>query len=122
MATRLGFVFVFALNVLSIFPTPTPAQSPTPDQLTLRPGDKIIWFDPSSGHVVQFGGGSLTPLADIQKVLVFEPELEIFENGTLGFSRQGGNPLLTATVKPDAARSGVTAPAAGSSRSRSARS
>jgi hypothetical protein len=84
-------------------------QTATPEQLTLRPGDRIIWIDPSGGHVVLFGGEPLKPLVEIQKIFTFEPPLEIFENGKLGFSPVGGDPMLTATVKSDAARSGVTA-------------
>lgn len=85
-----------------------PAQTgPTPEQLTLRPGDKIIWSDPSNGHVVQFGGGPLKRLSDIRKVLSFLPELEVSNDGESGFSQQGGSPMLTATVKADAAQSGV---------------
>ena len=86
--------------------SPSDAQ-PTPEQLTVRPGDKIIWTDTTMGHVVIFGGlPALKPLADVQKVLTFDPPLSV--DGPAGVSPQGGNPMLTATVKADALASGVT--------------
>jgi hypothetical protein len=106
MSNRSALASLAALIVMAMVPTPGRSQ-PTLEQLTLRPGDKIIWTDLSGGHLVQFGGGALKPLADIKRVLTFEPPLD--EKGEMGFSQQGGNPMLTATVTADATQSGVAA-------------
>lgn len=96
---------LLAFIIAALLPIPGVAQ-PTPEQLTLRPGDKIIWIDASGGHLVMFGGlANLRPLADIEKVLTFDPPLSISDQ--TGVSQQGGDPMLTATVKLDAAQSGV---------------
>jgi plastocyanin len=86
------------------------AQSgPTPDDLTLRPGDTITWSGP--GHVVQFGGSAagvtLTPLADVQKILTFTPPLDV--NDGAGFSTKDQVPLVTAKLNANADQQGVSA-------------
>ena len=89
------------------------AQSMSTDEdRTVRPGDRIEWSGPAP-HRVRFGGtvGSppapLTPLSDIERVLSFSPPLTV--SGTTGSSDVGGTPMLAATVRDDAAASGVTA-------------
>jgi hypothetical protein len=78
----------------------------SPDDLIIRPGDTIVW-SASTSHQVQFGGIGLTPLDDVNKVLTFTPALTV--TGNTGLSAVGGDPMLTATVKSDAAGSGVAA-------------
>src|ERR1700694_1072786 len=89
---------------------------PTPEDLTLRPGDTITWSGP--GHVVQFGGSAaggttlpppLTPLSDVQKVLSFTPALELSSDGKSGFSTKDQTPLVSAKVNANADQQGVSA-------------
>ena len=93
-------------------PAPRTQLVATDEDRTVRPGDRIEWSGPAP-HRVQFGGtigtppAALTPLADIDKVLIFSSPLNISDD--VGTSRVGGFPMLTATVKDDAAASGVAA-------------
>lgn len=84
---------------------------PTPEDLTLRPGDTITWS--GLGHVVQFGGSvagvTLTPLSDVQKVLSFTPALDISQDGKSGFSTKDQTPLVSAKVNANADQQGVSA-------------
>ena len=106
----------FALSFLALSSAATPlfAQEPPPtaEELTLHPGDTITWT-PSSPHRLRFGGtvthgGSsltLTAFADVQKVLNISPSLTVDSDGiALG----GTGETINATVKSDAATSGVT--------------
>lgn len=66
------------LGILALVSTPLFAQdtTPTPEDLTLRPGDKIIWTA-DAPHRLRFGGSvthagtplPLTPFADVQNLL-----------------------------------------------------
>jgi len=85
--------------------------APTPDDLTLRPGDTITW-SPSMPHRVRFGGTvthnntqvTLTPFSDIQKVLEFSSPLSADPQGV---ALADSGVAITAKVKSDAATSGV---------------
>jgi hypothetical protein len=85
--------------------------APTPDDLTLRPGDTITW-SPSPPHRVRFGGTvthnntavQLTPFADVQKVLDINPPLSADPQGVT-LAEVGAT--VTAKVKNDAATAGV---------------
>jgi hypothetical protein len=110
------------LNVLSLIGMLALVQSPllaadtnTPlseADLTLRPGDKIIW-SPSGVHRLRFGGKvrtdtiTLTSFADVKKILDIDPINPDF--ATVGdFVRAGAAQKVTATVKADAHTSGVS--------------
>jgi hypothetical protein len=82
-------------------------QAPTPDDLTLRPGDTITW-SPSPPHRVRFGGTvthnntavKLTPFEDVQKILDISPPLSADPQG-VALADVGAT--VTAEVKKDAA-------------------
>src|SRR4051794_17774111 len=82
------------------------AQAPTEEELTIRPGDKITWrYDPT-GHVPQFGGRpDISLLADVQKVINFEPPLDPL-SPEIGIGNLKMTELV-GTVREDAAISGV---------------
>lgn len=109
------FSGILAFSVLFIDATPLSAQvsPPTPDDLTLHPGDTITWT-PANPHKVRFGGPAekhgattvaLTPFSDVQKVLTLQPALTA---NAQGIATTPGSTPVTAKVKPDAATSGVT--------------
>ena len=82
------------------------------DDLTLRPGDTIIWSDSSGMHGVGFGIAETTTAPDVMKVLEFpDPQYSLNispSSPNIGMSRQGGLPMLKAKVREDAAASGVS--------------
>jgi hypothetical protein len=104
---------VSLLALLAAGATPVSAQEPppTPAELTLRPGDTITWST-SGPHRLRFGGTvthgganlSLTPFADVQKVLDLNPALSA---GPDGVAMGGVGATVTATVKANAATQGV---------------
>jgi hypothetical protein len=76
-------VLVFGGLVVGLKPLSAQVLPPTPDDLTLHPGDSITWT-PFAPHKARFGGPdvmhngkteSLTPFSDVQKVLVLDPAL-----------------------------------------------
>jgi hypothetical protein len=100
-----------ALLTVGLGPLLAQEPAPTQDDLTLRPGDTITWA-PSPPHRVRFGGTvshngnlALTPFADVQKVLNISPALVADAQG-VALGDTGAT--VTATVKSDAATSGVS--------------
>jgi hypothetical protein len=106
-------IFAVCLAVVVAAATPLTAQepAPSPDELILRPGDTITWT-PSSPHRLRFGGTvthsgaplTLTPFSDVQKVLEINPPLTA---DSTGVALGGTGAVVNATVKSDAATSGV---------------
>jgi hypothetical protein len=105
---------LMAFGVFLIEPGPLSAQvtPPTPEDLTLRPGDTITWT-PSAPHKVRLGGPAvthggkpvaLTPFSDVQKILTLQPALTA---DAQGIATTPGTTPVTATVKQDAVISGV---------------
>jgi hypothetical protein len=98
------------VGIIALAPAPAWAQS-AEQHRTVRPGDRIEWHG-LSPHRVQFGGSGgapsapLTPLADVGRILAFVPPLAV-KRGGVGHSPIGGTPMLVATVKDDAAATGV---------------
>jgi hypothetical protein len=91
----------------------TSEPSPTPQDLTLHPGDKITWM-PTAPHRVRFGGSitfnnatlALTSFSDVSKVLKdFNPPLTADGQG-VALAPTGTK--VTATVSETAATSGVS--------------
>jgi hypothetical protein len=110
---RTPMAAALCIGLLAVACSPGRAQPVSTDEdRTVRPGDRIEWSGPAP-HRVQFGGSVgtppvvLTPLADIDKVITFSSPLNISDD--TGTSKVGGMPMLTATVKDDAATSGVAA-------------
>jgi hypothetical protein len=100
------------LGILALVSTPLFAQdtAPTPEDLTLRPGDKIIWTS-DSPHRLRFGGSvthagaplPLTPFVDVQNLLDLDPVLTAGPDGiALGPVTPGVSVKVTATVKASA--------------------
>jgi hypothetical protein len=105
---------VLCLGLLGIPCGPAHAQAvSTDDDRTVRPGDRIDWSGPAP-HRVRFGGTvgtpavTLTPMADVDKVLQFSPNTPLTDVEGMASSKVGGSPMLSATVKDDAATSGVS--------------
>lgn len=98
------------LGILALVSTPLFAQdtTPTPEDLTLRPGDKIIWTA-DAPHRLRFGGSvthagtplPLTPFADVQNLLDLEPKLTAGPDG-IALGPTGSAVKVTATVKASA--------------------
>ena len=95
--------------LLTLSPARLAAQepAPTPEDLTLRPGDTVTWT-PSRPHLVRFGGTvniggeslTLTPFADVTQVLEdFSPRLTAGPNG-IATAPAGAS--VSATVRDDA--------------------
>ena len=114
--TRLVLPVFVAFCGLFIGLQPLSAQTPpaTADDLTLRPGDTITWA-PTAPHKLRLGGPpvthsgaqvTLTPFTDVLKVLDVTPTLTA---DAQGIATTPGVTQVTATVRPDAATSGVTA-------------
>ena len=87
--------------------------APTAEDLTLRPGDTVMW-NPSGPHLLRFGGTvnvggesiTLTPFADVVQLLEhFDPPLTVAANGIAMAPR--GTPV-SATVRDDAPSQEVT--------------
>jgi hypothetical protein len=102
-------ILIFA-SALNLGPEPLWAQpAPTDQDLTLHPGDNIVW-SPSAPHRVQFGGTPggvpLTPYPDIQRVLDISPPLTADPQG---IARAAPGATVSAMVRADAATSGVAA-------------
>src|SRR5438093_7676467 len=103
---------IVGLAVLGAQETPKP-DIPTPEELTLRPGD-IITLAPQPPHRVQFGGTvthnnvtvTLTSFGDIQKILDVSPQLAANPQGV---AVAGVGVAVTGKVKTDAPTSGVMA-------------
>jgi hypothetical protein len=106
------FFAIGALSLLAFGSTPLSAQAPTPGDLTLHPGDKITW-SPLTVHRLRFGGSvthnngslALTPFADVQKVLTFDPldpPFDTVKDPGGDFVRAGEHQTVTATVNPPA--------------------
>jgi plastocyanin len=93
----IGFVVMLATG-----PTGLSAQpAPSPEDLTLHPGDTITWT-PGPPHGVQFGG--------VQGVSAFTAVKAILDFGNAnlpesppGVAKGGQNVVVNATVKADAA-------------------
>src|SRR5690349_1253541 len=87
-----------------------PQASPTPEELTLHPGDTLTWTT-TAPHQLRFGGSvthggplALTPWTDVQKVLDVQQSPTVDGQGVARWP--SGTPV-TATVKADAATSTV---------------
>lgn len=85
---------------------------PSSEDLTIRPGDTITWSP--VGHQVRFGGSvthngatlALTPIDAVKKVLDLNPPPPNPEPA--GFVRYDHGVKVVATVRADAATSGVS--------------
>jgi hypothetical protein len=102
--------FLIFTSALNLALEPLLAQpAPTDQDLTLRPGDRLSW-SPSAPHRVQFGGTpggiTLTPYSNVQKVLDISPPLT---TDPQRIARAAPGATVNATVKADAATSGVAA-------------
>jgi hypothetical protein len=100
------------LFLLTLFAVPVPAQTgPTPEELTLRPGDTLTWTT-AAPHRLRFGGTvthdgkplSLTSFADVQKILDLSPAPTV---DAQGIARWLAGAKVTAKVKTDAAKQDV---------------
>ena len=102
---------VMVVAALAVVPTLTAQTGPTPEELTLRPGDTLTWTT-QSPHRLRFGGSvthngkplPLTLFADVQKVLEFNVAPTVDAQGVAKWP--SGAPL-TATVKKDAGTTGI---------------
>lgn len=107
------YIFVFAqIAIVALSGSAFAQTGPTDDDLTLRPGDRVVWSAPDGGHSVLFGGlPVLTALADVQLVFDFSPALAPPTSPTPkpgGESAVGGSPMLTAVVKANAETAGIS--------------
>jgi hypothetical protein len=105
-------LIAFGVFVIRTGPLLAQVTAPTPEDLTLRPGDKITWT-PSPPHKIRFGGPAvmhggksvaLSSFTDVQKNLTLQPALTA---DAQGIATTPGSTPVTATVKADAATSGV---------------
>lgn len=97
----LGLIGMVAVGSTPLFAQVEP--SPTPEEMTLRPGDTIRWIT-SGGHQVQFGKGPndgkpVTPFATVQSILTLPPGLTPDANGV---AKSATNAVVNATVKTTA--------------------
>jgi hypothetical protein len=95
-------ITAFCLGLLVLAPAPGFAQ-PTPEDLTIRPDDKIEWTAPSP-HFLRVGATGLTPLSDVNKILSFSPPLDK-KPGDVAEGKS--DVVVTGTVLPDADKQGV---------------
>ena len=108
---KMLFKVVMVVAGLAVVPTLTAQTGPTPEELTVRPADTLTWTT-QAPHRLRFGGSvthngkplALTPFADVQKVLEFSVAPTVDAQGVAKWP--SGTPV-TATVKKDAATSGV---------------
>lgn len=102
---KTGLRALIVVGMIVIAPAVSLAQpAPTDADLTLHPGDRITWTTVAP-HRLQFGGANVTSFADVQKVLKdIDPPLLVDDQG---IAKGRPNSTVTATVRDDAATSGV---------------
>ena len=111
------FRALFACSaILAISMGQLSAQESTPssEDLIVRPGDTITWSPAGTGHQVRFGGSvthngatlALAPIDEVKKVLDLNPPPPNPEPA--GFVRYAHGEKVVATLRADAATSGVS--------------
>jgi hypothetical protein len=106
LASVLGLVGLLVLDSTQLLAQAEPP--PTPDDLTLRPGDTITWTV-NTPHKVRFGGSvsfnnaslDLTPFKDVQNILDLDPALTADDDG-IALGPTGTNVKVTGKVKATA--------------------
>src|SRR5947207_13852977 len=104
------------LSAAVLFAISVEAQGPpTPEELTLRPGDTITWTTqaPPSVHRLRFGGSvthngqqlNLTTFDNAKKILDLDQNLTVDGNG---IARGTPGVKVTGKVRADAPTSGVS--------------